>query len=445
MPDGIMTTPGQPNWIQAGISLASGATKQKGILALADQAVASANNFLTGIIIARSCTKEEFGLYMLGFSIVLFMIDVQGSLISTPYMVYSPRLKGSEHSLYTGSTLIHQFALSALTMLLLVMGALVIPHRIGPPHLAGVVWTLAGVIAFLMLREYARRVCFAGLRMGTALLVDSSVALIQISALALFARFGQLSASTVYWVVGIACAVPAVGWVISSHDVFTLRLEQAFLDFGRNWSFSKWVFVDSLLWTFGMNLYPWMLAAFRGVASAGVWAACLGIAGLGYPVLSGLQNLFGPKIAHSYAAAGHDGLRQCVLRASAALSIAMVPLFLGLLFFGDRLVTMLYGANYAGNGATVSLLGLNLIFSGVSLGYSGGLFAMERADLNLKVTTVTLFVFFTLGFWLVRSLGPLGAASGLLIANIASSSLRVILFTKFSGSRVCAVTRQGMI
>src|ERR1035441_3279976 len=34
----------------------------QGIVSLADQAVASATNFVTGVIIARACSKEEFGL-----------------------------------------------------------------------------------------------------------------------------------------------------------------------------------------------------------------------------------------------------------------------------------------------------------------------------------------------------------------------------------------------
>lgn len=109
-------------WIRTGISLLSRPTTRKGVVTLADQAVASATNFLTGVIIGRACTKEQFGLYMLGFSIVLFVMSLQNSLISTPYMVYSPRLKGNEHIRYTGSTLIHQLGLSGLIIIILVIG-----------------------------------------------------------------------------------------------------------------------------------------------------------------------------------------------------------------------------------------------------------------------------------------------------------------------------------
>ena len=90
--------------------LTPGRRLHQGIISLADQAVASATNFATGIIIARACSKEELGLYMLGFSLIFLMTDFQTSLITTPYMVYAPRLKGRAHALYTGSTLIHQLA-----------------------------------------------------------------------------------------------------------------------------------------------------------------------------------------------------------------------------------------------------------------------------------------------------------------------------------------------
>src|SRR5690348_9631784 len=53
-----------------GLVLSPGRTLHQGIISLADQAVASATNFATGIIIARACSKEELGLYMLGFSLI---------------------------------------------------------------------------------------------------------------------------------------------------------------------------------------------------------------------------------------------------------------------------------------------------------------------------------------------------------------------------------------
>ena len=141
-------------------------------IALADQLVASATTLLTGIIIGRACTPAEFGLYTLAFSIVLVLVRLQTSLISTPYTVYSPRLRGSEHARYTGSTLTHQFSLSVLAVLFLSLCGIVLSAGVGPAGLAPVVWALVFAISLILVREYARHMCFANLQFRAALILD---------------------------------------------------------------------------------------------------------------------------------------------------------------------------------------------------------------------------------------------------------------------------------
>ncbi len=412
------------------INLLLGATTRKGMLSVVDQTVASATNFLTGVIIGRACTKEQFGLYMLGFSIVLFVMGLQTSLISTPYMVYSPRLKGSAHSRYTGSTLIHQLGLSSLIIIILVIGGVVLSFGIGPRGLAPIVWALVFVITLILLREYARRICFANMRLKTALILDSGVAVVQICGLLLLAYLGLLSASMAYWVVGLACGLTGMSWLISKRNTFALQLTRAISDFGRNWSFGKWVFASGLLWALSMNLYPWILTAFHGTASTGVWAACFGIAAIGNPILFGVQNFLGPRIAQSYAEGGAIALRRFIFKASAVFSLLVTPFCVALMIFGGSLVVILYGDKYAGNGLVVSILALDILISTVAFSFSRALFAMERADVDFAVNFVTLFVLLTIGLWLVKSFGPLGVACGLLIGNTAVSALRFLLFSR---------------
>lgn len=416
--------------MRARIGLLSGATTRKGIVAFIDQGVVSATNFLTGVIIGRACAKEEFGLYMLGFSVVLFMMNLQTSLISTPYMVYSPRLTGREHARYTGSTLIHQLALSALTIFALAAGGVALSLGIGPQGLAPVVWVLVVVITFILVREYARRVCFANLRFKTVLILDSGVAVVQVSGLLLLAYLGVLSAGPAYWVVGSACGLAAVGWLISKRKTFALQLTRAISDFVRNWSFGKWVFASGLLWALSMNLYPWILTAFHGTASTGVWAACFGVAAIGNPLLLGVQNFLGPKIVHSYAEDGAMGLRRFVIKASGFFSLVIAPFCVLLLVFGGSLIVIIYGDKYAGNGLVVSILALNLLISTVAFSFSRALFAIERADVDFYVNFMALFVLLTLGLWLVKAFGPLGVACGLLAGNTAATAVRYILFSR---------------
>ncbi|HEY5214676.1 MAG TPA: oligosaccharide flippase family protein [Acidobacteriaceae bacterium] len=400
------------------------------VVSLADQAVASATNFVTGVIIARSCSKEEFGLYMLGFTIILLVTDFQTSLITTPYMVYAPRLKGRAHALYTGSTLIHQLAFCLVAIFALLCAAFAVTIGFGYRGLEPVLWALVAVISLISFREFARRVCFARLKLITAFLFDTCVAVVQVGGLLVLGHFGLLSASRAYWVIGSACGIAALWWLWSDREFYHPRVSESLADLKKNWIFGKWVFASGLVWTISMNLYPWLLAFFHGTGSAGVWAACLGVVSVGNPALLGIQNLVGPKIAHKYATEGPTELRRLVLKISAALALPLSLLCLVLMLWGGRLVALLYGRQYAGNGLVVAILAINLLVTAEAFSYSRALFAIERADLDFRINLAALFIMAVLGLWLVRVLGPLGAAFGLMGTTLVTSGVRAGAFLR---------------
>jgi O-antigen/teichoic acid export membrane protein len=425
--------PAGPRLWPFGMALSPDGALHQGILSLADQAVASATNFATGIIIARTCTQEELGLYMLGFSVILLVTDLQTSLISTPYMVYAPRLKGRAHALFTGSTLLHQLSFSLVIVCALACGAFAASMGIGPRGLGQVLWALVAAIAFILLREYARRVSFARLKILTAFLFDTCIAVGQIGGLLLLARYHLLSAIRAFWAIGSACGIALLWWLWSDRKFYHPRISESRADLKKNWVFGKWVFASGLVWAVSMNLYPWFLAAFHGTASTGVWAACLGVVSVGNPALLGIQNLVGPKIAHEYAAAGPKALRRLVLKIAAAISLPVSLLCFALILWGGRLMALLYGDQYAGNSRVVAILALSLLISAPAFSFSRALYAAERADLDFLVNFAALFVMVTLGFWLVRAFGPLGAAFGLLGGNFATSTLKAGAYLKIQG------------
>lgn len=409
-------------------------TVRTGWASLVNQGVVSLNNFFTGVIIGRSCSKDEFGLYMLGFSVVLIAIDFQTSLVSTPYMVYSPHLKGRRHLSYAGSSLIHELLLSTLAVVALAVWGAGLSLGFGPPGLARVIWALAATISFIMFREFVRRICFAELRMEVALLFDICVGTVQIGGLLLLYHRGIISAGRAYWVIGAACGIAGMGWLLLNRKTFAPGLSQAISDFQHNWKFGKWVFASGVLWTVSMNLYPWFLNFFHGTASAGVWAACIGVLALVNVPMVGIQNFLGPKIANVYAEGGGTALRRYVLKASLFLLVVMSLLCAALFVVADPLLTLFYGARYSGNGLVVFALALGLVAASVAFSFSRALFAIERADTDFKVNFVSLFILFAFGIWLVRSFGPMGAALGLLLANVTSSGVRCASFAMLSRS-----------
>jgi O-antigen/teichoic acid export membrane protein len=415
-----------------GLTFTPRAGLHQGFFSLADQAVASVTNFATGVIIARACSKEEFGRYMLGFTLILWATDLQTSLIATPYMIYAPRLEGRAHARYTGSTLIHQFIFSLLATLVLVCGAFAAMFGVGLTGLDPVLWALAAVGTLIMLREFVRRICFALLKVKTALLFDTFVGVGQVCGLLVLAHLKLLSAARAYWLIGANCGVAVLCWLWLNRHLYHLRIDEALSDMKRNWLFGKWVFASGLLWSASMNLYPWLLAYFHGAAAAGVFAACLAVVSAANPALLGVQNFLGPKIAQVYVTSGCVGLRRFVLKISCSLAIPSLLFTLVVMTWGDRFIGLLYGSRFSGNGLVVGVLSINVLVSMAVFSFSRALFAIERADLDFTLNVTAIVIMLTLGLWLVKTHGPLGAAIGLVVAGFVTSVFRVIAFLKVS-------------
>jgi O-antigen/teichoic acid export membrane protein len=159
-----------------------------------------------------------------------------------------------------------------------------------------------------------------------------------------------------------------------------------------------------------------------------VFATCIGVVSASNPLLLGIQNIVGPKVAHEFAEKGPKGLRGYVLKVSAIVALPLALLSLALVMWGGRLIALLYGHSYAGNGVVVAVLALGIPITAVGFLFSRALFVIERADLDFWFNVVSIFIMVTLGGWLVRTYGPLGAALSLQAALVVGCVVRATTF-----------------
>ena len=164
------------------------------ILTIADQAICSATNFITSIIVAKRCSQNEFVYYVLGFSIFLFLIGTGNSLVTTPYIVYSRRQNRATCHIYQMSTLIQQLAQSFIASVFLIFLAVILIVASPNSSLGTIVLTIAIVVAPVQLKEFARQVAFADMKAQNALVLDAITSIIQVSSIVLAAYIGLLSA-----------------------------------------------------------------------------------------------------------------------------------------------------------------------------------------------------------------------------------------------------------
>jgi len=405
-------------------------SRQLGFFSLCDQALVSVTNFATALLIGRVCGKAELGVYTLAWTLLTMASELSGALITRPYTVFGPQLNRFRRTRYLGSMLVHQLVFSVLFAAAMTAGAFVGSWRGWlAPGLFNAVMATAAVIVFVGLRDFVRRVSFAELRIGSALLVDVTACVAQAAGMWLLFRVGQLTSSKTFILLGISSAIAAGVWLRIRSKSFRLSPPLYVPDLRRNWLFSRWVLASGVLSAFARYLYPWMLAAFHGTAVTGSWAACSAIVAVSNPIVLGLSNYVLPQISNVYATSGAEAMRRSVHRASLFFAALLLPVVIILTLSGDRIVMGVYGKSYSGNAVVLFLLALNMLISSATNTYSQGLFSLNSAKIDTLVNVVCVVLLFTIGIVPIRSYAAVGAAAALLFSSVITSLILIVAFS----------------
>lgn len=408
---------------------------KQGTFVLVDQGICSANTFISGIVIGRSLSKDHFGLYMLGLTLVVLLTDFQTAAISTPYMINRAGRSGAEALRYAGATLCRQLLLSLIAAILLIVASFAMPLAGGSPALALVLRLLSVLAAAMLLREYLRRFCFAELRFGQALAIDASSSILQIGGLLLISWLGWLSLGSAIVTLAVPLFVCSLIYLGLSRSRFQLTLGNFRKELLADLSMGKWIIFSGVLWSVNAAIYPWMLMVFNGSAVTADWGVCRSLMNVLSPISLGLGNYVGPKLARAYSEGGIGALSRSVVRSIAAFLICLLPCCVALIMMGDRAIGILYGKGYSGNRIVLTLLALNTLLVSITFPLSRALFAVKRADFDFLCSGVGFLTSIVSAIVFTRCFGLVGAAMALFLWTCAESTMRAIMFLKLRRSR----------
>jgi O-antigen/teichoic acid export membrane protein len=406
----------------------SGALAGNAVLALAGQCFSSLTNFGTSVMVARACGPAEYGLYFLGFTVVVFLLELQNAIISTPYSVYAPRTEAEGIPAYKGSVLLQQAAFCAIAGALFLVGAGITCLGFGPAGLNGVLGALSVAAMFILLRDQTRRLYFTHMKMRDALVGDMLVAALQLGFIGILFYMNWLTAANAFLLAGLASAAAAGLYLTRESGEIAVSFSKGVALLSQHWQFGRWVLASAVVWGVSMNFYPWLVSYFRGAYEAGLWGAGATLVALANIFILGLHNLLGPRMAAVFASSGAEALRSFVALSTMAFALPLSMLSLFLYFFGAQLLALIYEPSFAAAAEVQFILSLNLLALGIGSVFTRGLFAIERADLDFQVNFLPLVLLFAVGIPLVRGYGIKGAAWALCLANTVAMASRATAF-----------------
>jgi O-antigen/teichoic acid export membrane protein len=380
-------------------------------LSLADQALVSACNFATTIVLAHALGLEAFGLFSTAWIVVLLTVSLQLGLVVCPMISIGPGLPGEAGQSYYAIVLVHEAAFLALAGSAVAVGL----------ALAFGDWALAfaagAACAAHLAQDFSRRYLFARGRPPVVLGIDALNQGVKLALLVLLARSDMLSPARALEVVAASavlscvCAIPFRG-----------RLAWRACEFGaasrRQWQSGRWLVLTGLMqWLSG---YAGLLiaGALLGVTLIGVLRAAQSILGVLNLIRDALENTVPPIAGRALASRGLDGLR-AVIGVTAAIGFVGGLSFTALLALtGKSLLAVAFGPDMAAYAWVVTWYSLLFPVSLVSFSQICAFRALERTGAVFAATAAAAALNLALVYPAVRWFGIQGLLSVAITAEV---------------------------
>jgi len=263
------------------------------------------------------------------------------------------------------------------------------------------------------------------MQLGRALIVDTTIAILQLSAIVALYYFDALTAALSFLVVTCVYALTSFAWWLQQQVAFCINREQLIPHFIKNWTLGRWLAASQCMTIAAVQSLPWIIAAFLGEAQTGIFSACATLVGLSAPLMVAVQNVLSPKAATAYAEMKIPGLQRVVGKTTLILALGMGLLPFVLFVAGDQIISMSYGSQYTGHQSLLVLLALGELVFALGIGASSGLTVLERADLLFRAHLASIATTLLLAIPLVGRFDLIGAALARLLGITVGTAFAI--------------------
>ena len=319
----------------------------RGSLAVLDQGLIAASNFVIGILLARWLLPEQYGSYALAFAIFLLLSFVYQALLLEPQRVFGPSDYADSQREYLGVLLRVHLWLGLAIFLALGISAWLM-HMWAPNSLPGALAGVTVAAPCVLLLWLARGAFYVRMSPQHAVWGAAVYCAVVFVGLFLIHSFGVLSPFSAFLLMGLAALISSAVLLVRLKPVFKLRMNGASsgVVFRQHWNYGRWIFVSFVLsWLAGDVYYP-LVSSFSGMAAAGSLKALLNFS---LPVAQtfGALSLFAvPYASRLYQEDGLTALNDLTWRMAWLFAAAAVLYWAVLILWSKPILQLLYGGHY---------------------------------------------------------------------------------------------------
>lgn len=404
---------------------------REGAVVLLDQGFYSFANFLTGVLVARSCAREQYGFYILALTLLNVAAAVLSSLATAPFTVTWPGLNQVARKTYLGTSILLSAGITIVLVGVFAMTALVLSMSGMLRGLGTVMLAMSTAMGFVLLRNLVRSVYLAQLRVWRAFLVGSITNMAAVALLSWSYSSRVLTPSVAYLIMAASASgagLVAIGLEARAGGLkFSLSKTLVRTYWQENWRIGKWLLAGTGLYIMSAHMYPWALAAMKGPELAAVFGACLLPVAVVSPALQGLSRYLEPQAARA-AVMGPAHVRRLTHLMMLFVAIAFATLLVLFLLSGGYIMHRLFGGKYDGLNLLLVLIIVEEGFGAVGMPLNCGLLAIKRTAVGFQSQLISAVVAVVLGLPLTYLIGPLGTAFSLCVSKGLSTFFAWVKF-----------------
>ncbi len=399
----------------------------RGAASLADQAMFAGTHFVINVMLARWLPLEEYGLFAVAYSVMVFANAVHMALVAEPATVLWAR-----HLERKGPFLGEVMALNLLVVLALSVAAaagtalLAIVGTIRPLAVVLAVALAASLPAFWLVRQIA----YADMKPWRAFLITAIYAVVLLGGSVALKSFDRLNGSSCLAVMSVAALVSTT-WAARHYKLRPIwpasAKSRAVLK--ECWEYGRWSLPTGMFIWIVNNIFIVVLPMVTTLADVGRLKACMNLLMPIQQIFIGASLIALPTLSRSHAAGDHARARRMTT------TFFLLAVLCGLLFSAAILVagkfayTFLYGPQHANDA--------RLIMYGLALPTLWSAIAVARTDLRARQRPRAIFMAYasaiaTVGLLAVAlgaPYGPRGALLGLSAIQAAILSALILFMT----------------
>ncbi|MGH8717710.1 MAG: lipopolysaccharide biosynthesis protein [Burkholderiales bacterium] len=396
-----------------------------------DQSFVSAVNFLSIFLLARAMAPTDFGVFMVAYTGLLFLIGLQHAFVIQPHNYMGAPLQHQEFARFTGMLALMQLISSGgVCLLLAVAGLLVLAS--GFAHYGMVVVALAAIAFPWLMHGFIRRAFYTKGRAKSAALNGLVSYGLQLAGVIWLTQvFPSPSPVSVLLIYGGASFIAALFGVLQMRHWFDfsgagsllIRLQQTSR---KVWDFGKWLVAQNMVGWFGMGGDTWVIAGILGTEAVGIFRAVVHLSGVLNPLRQAAAAYLPARASLALHHGGRQRLAKWVRRTTLWLQVAVLPIALTMMLFPGVILQLAYGDRFSGYETLLALDAVACVFEFLRPPLGMALLAMMASRAMFKIHLVPVLLLPILMVPLVWFFGIFGVPWFHIVA--AGSTLFVTLW-----------------